>query len=124
MSDGAPLQSAVGSTNLNTLARSMPRNQGRLDLAWDGAGHSVILTARYTRGHRNGRSGVMRDRIGSWPGLDLGYGVALGRAETLWAKIENVADRDPPLAQFALGYDPGASDPCGRVISIGPKRPF
>jgi iron complex outermembrane receptor protein len=35
-----------------------------------------------------------------------------------------VADKAPPLAQFALGYDPVAADPRGRVVSIGLSKRF
>jgi iron complex outermembrane receptor protein len=36
----------------------------------------------------------------------------------------NIFDKDPPLAQLNLGFDPVVHDPRGRVISLGLKQEF
>ena len=56
--------------------------------------------------------------------MDLHYVRALSPALDLSLGVVNVADSDPPLAQFALGYDPVVADPRGRVVSIGLTRRF
>ena len=38
--------------------------------------------------------------------------------------VINITDEDPPLAQFALGYDPVVADPRGRVFSVGLTKRF
>ena len=38
--------------------------------------------------------------------------------------VVNVFDKAPPLAQFALGYDPVVADPRGRVFSVGLTKRF
>ena len=38
--------------------------------------------------------------------------------------VVNLTDEDPPLAQFALGYDPVVADPRGRVFSLGLTKRF
>ncbi|HEV7351961.1 MAG TPA: TonB-dependent receptor [Brevundimonas sp.] len=124
LSPGAPAVSAVGSTNLNTLARSMPRNQGRLALGWRGAGQTVSLTARYTHGYRNDRAGITRTDIASQTTFDFAYGAALGEGLDLRLEAINLTDRDPPLVQFAFAYDPVVADPRGRLVSLTVTQRF
>jgi len=47
----------------------------------------------------------------------------VGKSKRLTVGAINIFDRDPPLAQLNLGYDPIVHDPRGRVIyvSIGQK---
>lgn len=119
---GQPAISGVGSTNLNTLARSLPRNRGRVELAWTGVSDQITLTASYTDSYRNDRSGITDTRIAEFTSFDLSY------ARTLFPGLEvivagmNLADDDPPLAQFALGYDPIVADPRGRVLRLTIKK--
>ncbi|WP_122468952.1 TonB-dependent receptor plug domain-containing protein [Brevundimonas lutea] len=122
--DAAPPLSAVGSTNLNTLARSMPRNRGRIDLGWRDASNALTMSARYTQGYRNDRAGITRSDIASQTLVDVHYVRTLGAGLDVSLGVTNLADEDPPLAQYALGYDPMVADPRGRVIRLGLHRRF
>ncbi|WP_291835736.1 TonB-dependent siderophore receptor [Brevundimonas sp.] len=124
LAPGAPTTSGLGSTNLNTLARSMPQDRGEFALGWSGPSDTITVLAHYTGGYRNDRSGITDPTIDHWTTVDLQYVRALSSALDLSLGVMNVADSDPPLAQFALGYDPIAADPRGRVISIGLTKRF
>lgn len=124
LADGAPVASGVGSTNLNTLGRSLPRNRGEFALGWSGGRHTVTGLVHYVDGYRNDRSGVTDPLIGSQTTLDLFYSLTLRHGLDLSLGVINATDRDPPLAQFALGYDPVVHDPRGRVISMGLSQRF
>jgi iron complex outermembrane receptor protein len=124
LTPGAPAVSAVGSTNLNTLARSMPRNQGRLVVGWQGAGQGFSLTARYTHGYRNDRAGITQTEIASQTTFDLAYQTTVAPGLDLRVEAINLTDRDPPLAQFAFAYDPIVADPRGRVVSLTLTKRF
>jgi iron complex outermembrane recepter protein len=124
LTPGAPELPAVGSTNLGNLARSMPRSRVEGALAWTGARDRVGLSIHYTHGYRNDRSGITRTDIASQTTFDLSYERRLGPGLDLRLGAINLTDRDPPLAQFALGYDPGVADPRGRMISVEVARSF
>lgn len=124
LADGAPVVSGVGSTNLNTIGRSLPRNRGEFALGWSGGRHTVKGLVHYVDGYRNDRSGVTDPVIGSQTTLDLFYALNLRDGLEVSLGVVNVADRDPPLAQFALGYDPVVHDPRGRVVSLGLSQRF
>jgi iron complex outermembrane receptor protein len=84
------------------------------------------LTAlvHYTDGYANDRSGITDASIASQTTVDLLYSRTIGADLDLSVGVVNVADKAPPLAQFALGYDPVAADPRGRVVSIGLSKRF
>lgn len=121
---GAGTVSGVGLTNLNTLARSLPRNRGEASLWWSRPTDSIGLIAHYIDGYSNDRSGVTQAAIASSTTLDVSYARDLSNGVELSISAINVTDRDPPLAQFALGYDPVVADPRGRVVRIGLSRRF
>ena len=62
--------------------------------------------------------------IDSWTKVDLQYARAVTPSLDLSVGVVNLADSDPPLAQFAFGYDPVVADPRGRVISLGFTKRF
>jgi iron complex outermembrane receptor protein len=116
--------SGVGSTNLNNIGRSLPRDRGEFALGWSGGPHAVNALVHYTSGYANDRSGVTDTSIASQTTVDLLYSRAVGAALDLSLGVVNVADKAPPLAQFALGYDPVVADPRGRVVSVGLTKRF
>lgn len=116
--------SGVGSTNLNNIGRSLPRDRGEFALGWSGGPHAVTALVHYTSGYANDRSGVTDTSIASQTTVDLLYSRAVGAALDLSLGVVNVADKAPPLAQFALGYDPVVADPRGRVVSVGLTKRF
>ena len=124
LAPGAATTSGLGSTNLNTLGRSLPRDRAELALGWTGAADTITLLAHYTGGYRNDRSGITDPTIARSTTVDLQYVRALSPTLDLSLGVVNLADSDPPLAQFALGYDPIVADPRGRVVSIGLSRRF
>ncbi|MRL68544.1 TonB-dependent receptor domain-containing protein [Brevundimonas sp. SPF441] len=116
--------SGVGSTNLNNIGRSLPRNRGEFALDWSGGANAVTALVHYTDGYANDRSGITDASIASQTTLDLLYSRTIGADLDLSVGVVNVADKAPPLAQFALGYDPVVADPRGRVVSIGLSKRF
>jgi len=116
--------SGVGSTNLNNIGRSLPRNRGEFGLGWSGGPNAVTALVHYTDGYANDRSGITDASIASQTTVDLLYSRTIGADLDLSVGVVNVADKAPPLAQFALGYDPVAADPRGRVVSIGLSKRF
>ncbi|WP_420470741.1 TonB-dependent receptor plug domain-containing protein [Brevundimonas sp. FT23042] len=124
LTPGGTPTSGLGSTNLATLARSLPQDRGEFSLGWSGATDSMVLLVHHTGGYRNDRSGITDPTIDSWTTVDLGYVRAVGPALDLSIRVTNVADSDPPLAQFALGYDPVVADPRGRIVTLGLTKRF
>ena len=116
--------SGVGSTNLNTIGRSLPRNRGEFALSWSGGSDAITGLIHYTDGYRNDRSGVTDTTIASQTTVDLLYTRALNADLDLSLGVVNLTDKAPPLAQFALGYDPVVADPRGRVFSLGLTKRF
>lgn len=116
--------SGVGSTNLNNIGRSLPRNRGEFALGWSGGPNAVTALVHYTDGYANDRSGITDASIASQTTVDLLYSRTIGADLDLSVGVVNVADKAPPLAQFALGYDPVVADPRGRVVSIGLSKRF
>ena len=116
--------SGVGSTNLNNIGRSLPRNRGEFALGWSGGANALTALVHYTDGYANDRSGITDASIASQTTLDLLYSRTIGADLDLSVGVVNVADKAPPLAQFALGYDPVVADPRGRVVSIGLSKRF
>lgn len=124
LTPGAAATSGLGSTNLNTLARSLPQDRGEASLGWSGATDTVTLLVHYTAGYRNDRSGITDATIDSATTVDLHYVRAVTPSLDLSLGVVNLADSGPPLAQFALGYDPVVADPRGRIVTIGLTRRF
>ncbi|MDQ8029521.1 MAG: TonB-dependent receptor [Brevundimonas sp.] len=124
LTPGAAATSGVGSTNLNTLARSLPQDRGEFSLGWSGPTDTVTLLAHYTSGYTNDRSGITDATIDSWTTVDLHYIRAVSPSLDLSLGVVNLADSDPPLAQFALGYDPVVADPRGRIVTLGLTKRF
>ncbi|MFA4898269.1 MAG: TonB-dependent receptor [Brevundimonas sp.] len=116
--------SGVGSTNLNNIGRSLPRNRGEFGLGWSGGPNALTALVHYTDGYANDRSGITDASIASQTTVDLLYSRTIGADLDLSVGVVNVADKAPPLAQFALGYDPVVADPRGRVVSIGLSKRF
>ena len=120
----APPASGVASTNLSNIGRSLPRLRGEAEIGWAGDGWSIAALARHVSGYRNDRPGITDPDIGSQLTFDLVGETALGADVSATLGVRNVADRDPPLAQFALGYDPMVADPRGRVVFVSLSRRF
>ena len=116
--------SGVGSTNLNNIGRSLPRNRGEFGLGWSGGPNALTALVHYTDGYANDRSGITDASIASQTTVDLLYSRTIDADLDLSVGVVNVADKAPPLAQFALGYDPVVADPRGRVVSIGLSKRF
>ena len=120
----APPVSGVGSTNLSNIGRSLPRVRGEAEIGWAGDGWSLAALAHHVSGYRNDRAGITDPHIGSQLTFDVVGETALGPDLSVSLGVRNLADRDPPLAQFALGYDPMVADPRGRVVFVSLSRRF
>lgn len=124
LNEGAARTSGVGSTNLSNIGRSLPRNRGEFALGWSGGAIALTALVHYTDGYRNDRSGITDTTIASQTTADMRYSRTLGADIDLALGVVNVFDKAPPLAQFALGYDPVVADPRGRVFSVALTKRF
>jgi iron complex outermembrane receptor protein len=91
-----------------------PRWRASLGASWRRASWQVGVNARYI-GHYVG-IGPPRNtprRIASWTAFDLHTGWS-GARDDVNLGIVNLADRDPPFRDVALGYDSAVHDPLGR----------
>lgn len=124
LSPTAPTVSGVGRTNLATIARSLPRDRATLDLSLAGRGQTLTARISHISGYRNDRPGVSETAVRSHTTLDLGWTADAGRNWSIALNLVNAFDADPPLVQYALGYDPIVHDPRGRIVSLGLLRRF
>lgn len=124
LTPAAPVVSGVGSTNLSNIGRSLPRVRGEAEIGWARETWSVSALTHFVSGYRNDRAGIDDTDIASHLTFDLAGEMAL--ASDLWLSlgVRNVMDSNPPLAQFALGYDPVVADPRGRVVFVSLARRF
>lgn len=121
---GAPAVSGVGSTNLNTIARSLPRDRAELSASWRNGSSDTTVLVHYTGGYLNDRAGITDPTIGSHTTIDLLFTQTLKDALMVSVGVVNLMDKAPPRAQFALGYDPTVADPRGRVIEVSVEKRF
>lgn len=124
VSPTAPAVSGVGSTNLNTLARSLPGDRGEFSLSWRDARNDLTALIHYTSGYRNDRSGITNTAIKRQTTIDLLYSRTVRSGLTASVGAVNLTDEPPPVAQFALGYDPIIADPRGRIITLSILQQF
>lgn len=129
LAPGGATIDGVGNVNFNNLGRSMPRDRVEYGLSWTLGQHNLNLLGHYVSGYRNDRSGITQTRIKSQNTFDIQYNLTLaGLAGTEGTMLTigaiNVTDKDPPLAQLNLGFDPIVHDPRGRVITIGVSQKF
>lgn len=119
---GAAVVSAAGKANAVTIARAMPRNQTVLHMARTTDTRLLSATLRRQSAYENDRAGITAKRIGASTTLDLAWRENLTDDWAVEFSLANALDADPPLAQFALGYDAGAHDPRGRIIRLSLER--
>ena len=119
-----PSVSGVGSTNLNTLGRSLPKNRGLFSAAWSDDRQSLRALVHYTSGYNNDRAGITDTTIASQTTADLFYSYSFDNDLELGVGVVNIADKAPPLSQHFLAFDPVAADPRGRVISLNISKKF
>lgn len=119
-----PIISGVGSTNLNTVARSLPEHRGEFAASWSDGPNALTARVHYTSGYRNDRAGITETAIESLTTVDAAYSRTLEDGLVVSVGIANVTDEPPPLAQFALGYDPVVADPRGRSATVTVMKHF
>lgn len=110
----APVVSALGSTNLNSLARSLPVDQVVVAANVAGRMGRFAVSGRYVSGLHNDRAGVVDRRIGSSTSVGLRYERRVGMDATAAFSVHNLLNEAPPKAEYAFGYDPVTHDPTGR----------
>lgn len=116
--------SGVGSTNLNTLGQSLPKNRGEFWASWQNSRHAVTALLHYTSGYRNDRAGITDTTIASQTTADVHYRYSFNDDIEIGFGVVNIADKAPPLSQHFLAYDPVVADPRGRVVSISVAKRF
>ena len=126
---GSPVIHGAGSVNFNNLGRSMPKNRVEYGLYWSSGAHNIDILGHYISGYKNDRAGITNARIKSFNTYDVQYRVDLGEltgldGTTLSVGANNVFDKDPPVAQLFLGFDPMIHDPRGRVVYVGVNQKF
>ncbi len=129
LAPGSAVLDGVNSVNFNNLGRSLPRDRVEYGLSWQKDAHRLTVLGHYVCGYDNDRTGITRTRIKSQNTFDVEYSLSLDGllgmgATQLSVGAVNIFDRDPPLAQLNLGFDPIVHDPRGRVISVGLRQGF
>lgn len=126
---GGAVIDGLGSVNFNNLGRSMPQDRVEYGLNWSLGAHNLDILGHYISGYKNDRPGITNTRIKSFNTYDIQYRVDLGEAlgldgTTLSIGAVNVFDKQPPVAQLFLGFDPMIHDPRGRVVHVGLNQKF
>lgn len=119
---GGPLQDYAGSN----LGPSLPRNKATTTLDWNLGTVSAALTWYYTGGYDQKASAAataVQSRVGDYNQFDLYLGYTGIDKLTLYAKIENLADKQPPVDASFPGirapYDFTQYDLRGRYFTVG-----
>ncbi|OCC22608.1 hypothetical protein MB02_15900 [Croceicoccus estronivorus] len=118
---GGTVIDGLGNVNFNNLGHSMPQDRVEYGVYWSSGAHRLNVLGHYISGYDNDRTGT---HIKSQNTYDLQYSVMLDDligldGTTLSVGAINVFDKDPPVAQLFLGFDPTVHDPRGRVIYVG-----
>lgn len=124
---GAAVIDGLGSVNFNNLGRSMPQDRIEYGLGWTKGNSELNLRGHYISGYTNDRTGITNKQIGAWNSFDLRYALTLegiAGGTTLSLGAINVFNKQPPLAQLNLGFDPIVHDPRGRVVYVGLNQKF
>ena len=128
LTPGGTVIDGAGSVNFNNLGRSLPRDRVEYGVGWNSGAHTINALGHYISGYTNDRTGITDGRISSWNTFDLQYVLGLnnviGRSSDITLGVINVADRDPPVVQLNLGYDPIVHDPRGRVFYVAFNQKF
>lgn len=129
LAPGSAVLDGVNSVNFNNLGRSLPRDRVEYGMSWQKDAHRLTILGHYVCAYTNDRTGITQARIKSQNTFDLEYSLSLeglvgSGATQLSVGAINIFDKDPPLAQLNLGFDPVVHDPRGRVISLGLKQEF
>lgn len=116
---GGPLQDYAGSN----LGPSLPRNKATTTLDWNLGTISAALTWYYTGGYdqkASAAASAVQSRVGDYNQFDLYLGYTGIDALTLYAKIENLADKQPPVDASFPGFARLTTSPnttCAAAIS-------
>jgi len=129
LTPGGAVIDGAGSVNFNNLGRSLPRDRVEYGVGWSSGIHTINALGHYTSGYTNDRTGITQAHINSFNTFDLQYVVRLEKligsgATTFTIGAINIADKDPPVAQLNLGYDPIVHDPRGRVLTLAVNQKF
>ncbi|WP_165611324.1 TonB-dependent receptor [Sphingomonas jatrophae] len=125
---GAAPISGLGSVNFNNLGRSLPQDRVEYGTSFATGAHRINVLGHYVSAYRNDRTGTTESRIKAWNTFDLQYTLTVDLVGSKATEINvgaiNIFDRDPPVAQLNLGFDPIVHDPRGRVITVAVKQAF
>ncbi|WP_122780280.1 TonB-dependent receptor domain-containing protein, partial [Pseudomonas viridiflava] len=110
----------------SNLGPSLPRNKATTTLDWNLGVFSAALTWYYTGGYDQKASAAARAvqaRVGDYNQFDLYLAYTGIDKLTLYAKIENLADKQPPVDAAFPGirapYDFTQYDLRGRYFTVG-----
>ncbi|MGK4576824.1 TonB-dependent receptor domain-containing protein, partial [Xanthomonas hortorum] len=119
---GGPLQDYAGSN----LGPSLPRNKATTTLDWNLGTVSAALTWYYTGGYdqkASAAASALQSRVDDYNQFDLYLAYTGIDTLTLYAKIENLADKQPPVDASFPGirapYDFTQYDLRGRYFTVG-----
>jgi len=117
-----PLVNYAGSN----LGATLPKNKATTTLDWSHGDVRTALTWYYTSGYDQKASATaqaVQDRVDSYSQFDLYVGYTGFEQLTLYAKIQNLGDEDPPYDASFPGirapYDFSQYDLRGRYFTVG-----
>ncbi|WP_447730437.1 TonB-dependent receptor plug domain-containing protein [Pseudoxanthomonas suwonensis] len=115
---GGPLVDYAGSN----LSFTLPRSKSATTLDWDYSDFSAALTWYHTSGYAQTRS-TEQSRVDSYDQFDLYLAWKGIEKLTLYAKLQNLLDEEPPYDASFPGirapYDFSQYDLRGRYVSVG-----
>ena len=119
---GGPLVDYAGSN----LGATLPKNKATTTLDWSIGDVRTALTWYYTSGYDQKASAAaqaVQDRVDSYSQFDLYLGYTGFEQLTLYAKVQNLGDEDPPYDASFPGirapYDFSQYDLRGRYFTVG-----
>ncbi|WP_312252690.1 TonB-dependent receptor [Stenotrophomonas sp.] len=119
---GGPLVDYAGSN----LGATLPKNKATTTLDWRYADVKAALTWYYTSGYDQKAStaaAAVQDRVDAYNQLDLYLAYTGFEQLTLYAKVQNLADKEPPYDASFPGirapYDFSQYDLRGRYFTVG-----
>ena len=118
---GGPLVDYAGSN----LGATLPKNKATTTLDWKQGDYNAALTWYYTSGYdqKASAAAAVQDRVDAYNQFDLYLGYTGIENLTVYAKVQNLADKTPPYDASFPGirapYDFSQYDLRGRYFTLG-----
>ena len=126
----------MGYLNKGDGQRPLPRWKGNAVVSYTNGPHSLTVSGHYITSYKDERytpgttvpgflgAQPALARIKSFTTFDMTYGVQLPWDVRASITIQNLLDREPPVAYTEIFYDAYTASGFGRVIKVGATKRF